>query len=208
MPALRASRLALAGLLACWPLAAQESDVPTAIGGGALGAYSGVTLGLVGGLGTCSRMMSGTTCARVAAGIGAAVGATSGALIGYHAPDEIGNRLRGAGIGALVGTAVGLGVRTQIRQYRWVDVLSAAAVGSAVGSAPVGSGLGFGAGLVVGGILWLAAPGEGLPEAVATALAGLAIGGLTDWALGAARSGDPPAGGDGAASMISVSIRL
>ena len=77
-------------------------------------------------------------------------------------------------------------MKVGVRQYDWPDVGAAAAVGAALGASPVGAGIGFGVGLTVGSVLWLAMPGRGLPEAAALSLAGLAIGGLFDWVLGAA----------------------
>ena len=184
--------LAIVGLGSVAPtaLAAQrESDLADALWGAAVGAYSGATLGLIGGLSPCNRTIRGTRCVRVAAVLGGVVGSTSGAILSYHAPDALDERLNGAGLGALVGAALGFGLKVGIRQYGWPDVGAAAAIGAAFGASPVGAGIGFGVGLTVGSVVWLAVPGQGLPEAVAFSLAGLAIGGLLDWALGAASAG-------------------
>ena len=184
--------LAIVGVRSVAPtaLAAQsEEDAAAALWGAAVGAYSGATLGLIGGLSPCNRTIRGTRCARVAAVLGGVVGSTSGAVLSYHAPDALDDRLHGAGLGALVGAAVGYGLKVGIRQYDWPDVGAAAAVGAALGASPVGAGIGFGVGLTVGSVLWLAVPGRGMPEAVALSLAGLAIGGLFDWVLGAATAG-------------------
>ena len=167
-------------------VAQSEEDAAAALWGAAVGAYSGATLGLIGGLSPCNRTIRGTRCARVAAVLGGVVGSTSGAVLSYHAPDALDDRLQGAGLGALVGAAVGYGLKVGIRQYGWQDVGAATAVGAALGASPVGAGIGFGVGLTVGSVLWLAMPGQGLPEAVALSLAGLAIGGLFDWVHGAA----------------------
>ena len=189
--------LAIVGMrfVAPTPLAAQsEEDATAALWGAALGAYSGATLGLIGALSPCNRTIRGTRCARLATVLGGVVGSTSGAVLSYQAPDALDDRLNGAGVGALVGAAVGYGLKVGIRQYDWPDVAAAAAVGAALGASPVGAGIGFGAGLTVGSVLWLAVPGQGLPEAVALSLAGLAIGGLFDWVLGAttANGGSEP----------------
>ena len=178
------------GSVAPTALAAQsEEDAAAALGGAAVGAYSGAILELIGGLSPCNRTIRGTRCVRAATVLGGLVGSTSGAVLSYHAPDALDDRLHGAGLGALVGAAFGYGLKVGIRQYDWPDVSAAAAVGAALGASPVGAGIGFGVGLTVGSVLWLAVPGRGMPEAATLSLAGLAIGGLVDWVLSAATAG-------------------
>ena len=173
-------------------VAQSEEDAAAALWGAVVGAYSGATLGLIGGLSPCNRTIRGTRCARVAAVLGGVVGSTSGAVLSYHAPDALDDRLYGAAVGALVGAAVGYGLKVGIHYYDWPDVGAAAAVGAALGASPVGAGIGFGVGLTLGSVLWLAVPGPGLPEAVALSLVGLAIGGLVDWVVGAATASSGP----------------
>jgi hypothetical protein len=76
-------------------------------------------------------------------------------------------------------------------------------VGAALGASPVGSGIGFGVGIAVGSLLWLAVPDAGAPAAVTLGLAGIAIGGLVDWAHGAAT-----ARGRSGGLVIPLRIRL
>lgn len=163
-----------------------KEDIAAAWGGGALGAYSGATLGLVAGLPPCNLTVRGTRCARFATVLGALVGSGSGAVLSYHDPDALHDRIRGAGFGALAGVALGVGLKRAVRQVDARDVGAVAAVGAALGTAPVGAGVGLGVGIIVGSALWLAVPGYGLPEAAAIGVVALAIGGLLDWAHAAA----------------------
>ena len=184
------------------PLVAQSArDAGASLKGAALGVYSGATLGLIGGLSPCNRTIRGTRCARVATVLGGAVASASGAVLSYRAPDALEDRLHGAGLGVLVGAALGLGLKAGVLQYGWQDVGAAAAVGAALGAAPVGSGIGLGVGLAVGSVLWLAVPGQGLPDAVAISLAGLAIGGLVDWVHGVATA-------DGGAGQLVLPFQI
>lgn len=109
-----------------------------------------------------------------------------GGLIGAQNQDDIVTRLEGAGYGALVGAAVGVGLRRAVRQYQWGDAVAMAMYGGAVGAAPRGSLIGVGVGAVVGGGVWLLFDDAGLPDFLMFALAGSALGTLYDWADGAA----------------------
>ena len=190
------------GFVAPTALEAQSAqDAGAALKGAALGAYSGTTLGLIGGLSPCNRTIRGTRCARLAAMLVGAVGSASGAVLSYRAPDALDDRMQGAGLGALVGAALGLGMKMGILQYGWQDVGAAAAVGAALGASPVGSGIGFGVGLAAGSVLWLAVPGRGLPDLVTISLAGLTIGGLVDWVHGIATA-------DGGAGQLVIPFQI
>lgn len=154
-------------------------------GGVALGAYSGSVLGLLGSLLPCNRTLYGPKCAATGASVGGAVGVAMGGLIGAQNQDEIIIRLEGAGVGALIGSGVGIVLRQAVRQYDWEDAATVAVVGSAFGATPVGSGVGLGVGAVAGGIVWVAFPRAGLQDFILFSLAGAVIGGMVDWVDGA-----------------------
>ena len=186
--------LTLSLLVISSPLTAQQDEGTTAaaIGGVALGGYSGATLGLVGSLVPCNRTLAGVRCPRIAAAVGGTVGMVGGGMIGANATDPLQYRLRGAGYGALIGGLVGYGLKRAVRQYEWVDLGAAAAIGAAVGATPVGAGIGFGSGAVVGTVLWLTLPDFEISDAIGVSLVGLAIGGLVDWVAGGVSAQDGP----------------
>lgn len=163
-------------------LAQGRGDAAAAWGGGAFGAVTGVTLGLVGGVAPCSLTIRGAACARVAAALGGVVGSASGAVLGHHDRDALERRLVGAGIGTVVGTVLGLGARAAVRQIGTRDVVTVAVAGGALGAVPVGAGVGLGTGLVVGSVLWLTLPEGAFPDALALGIVGMAAGGLIEWA--------------------------
>ncbi len=162
-----------------------ENSGSDPIGGAILGASSGTILGLLWGTAVCSRTLFGSTCPRVSAALGGAVGGVSGAVLGDRDADVLDDRWRGAGYGVLAGGVVGLGLSWVARQYGWKDVGAFAAVGGAIGAAPAGVGIGFGIGAAVGTIGVLAIPKIKIGDAVALSLAGMAVGGLADWVMGA-----------------------
>ena len=112
------------------------------------------------------------------------------APVGAQSEGDAGAATRGVVLGAYSGAALGLigGLSPCNRTIRGTT----AALGAALGASPVGSGIGFGVGVTAGSLLWLVAPGVGLPEAAAISLAGLTIGGLLDWVHGAATAGGGP----------------
>ncbi|MDH3269719.1 MAG: hypothetical protein OEN56_00210 [Gemmatimonadota bacterium] len=180
--------LALAALLVHGTAEAQSAagnSLETAAGA-ALGFYSGSMLGLVGTMMPCNRTLSGGRCTISGAGTGGALGIAMGGLIGGQNPDGIWSRAENAGIGALAGAVVGVGLRSAVRQYGWADVGATAALGGAVGAAPRGSLIGAGAGVVTGALVWWIFPKAGLPDFILLTLAGTAVGGMVDWADGAA----------------------
>jgi hypothetical protein len=166
--------------------AAQEprGSTPAALGGAALGAYSGSVFGLLGGVGPCNRILSGPACPRIAAAVGAGVGLVAGAWMGTEDSGSLNARWRGAGYGAAAGTLVGYGLSRGVRQYGWLDVGTFLGVGVALGTSPLGAVLGFGTGAAVGGLLWLVVPEMKIGDAVAVSLVGLAVGGLAGWVSG------------------------
>ena len=188
------SALVLA-LLPPSPVSAQEGSAAATFGGGALGAYSGATLGLIGGLVPCSTTIQGLRCSRIAAGVGGIIGATSGAIIGNADRDFAVDHLRNAGIGAFVGVGTGLVLKELVRQYGWLDAGAGALIGGAIGATPRGAGIGAGIGAAVGLSLWALFPKVEPGDAVALTLLGLAAGGLTQWMLDAADAGSSPGGG-------------
>ncbi len=171
---------------------AQEGGGSTAaaLGGAALGAFSGSVFGLLGGVGPCNRTLSGTVCPRIAAAVGAGAGLVAGAWMGAEDAGSLDARWRGAGYGAAAGTLVGYGLSRGVRQYGWTDVGTFLGVGVALGTAPLGAALGFGTGAAVGGLLWLVVPEMKIGDAVAVSLVGLAVGGLAGWVSGMEHHGD------------------
>lgn len=154
--------------------------------GAVLGAYSGATLGLVGSMFPCGRTGDGQRCVVSATSVGAALGLAMGGLIGSQDRDGLEDRLRGAGWGVAAGSAVGLTVSALVERFGVYDAASIAWVGGAIGAAPGGALLGTGVGATAGLLGWLALPNSGPQELVLFTLAGMAIGGMLDWADGAA----------------------
>jgi hypothetical protein len=153
-----------------------------------MGAYSGAVFGMLGTMSPCNRTTQGGRCTGSGASAGGAIALAMGGLIGAQNPDDLNGRFRSAGYGTLVGAVVGVGLRSGIRQYGWADAAAVAAVGGAIGAAPRGALIGAGVGLAAGAVVWLTLPQGGLPNIVMLTLGGLAIGGLYDWANGAANA--------------------
>ncbi len=164
---------------------AQDGDGSAwaAIGGGALGLYSGATLGLLGSLTPCSQTYAGVKCVRVVTVAAGTVGLAAGVLLGAADRDRVGDHATAAGYGALVGAGAGLIMRPFIQRFGWHDVASMALAGGAIGASATGAGIGFAAGSLVGLALWQIFPDFNIPDAVATALAGMAIGGVSALAI-------------------------
>ena len=89
----------------------------------------------------------------------------------------------------VLGAVAGVVLKEFVRQYDWPDVAATSVMGLAIGASAEGAGLGFAAGAVTGFLLWRLHPSVGPAGVVAWALAGLAVGGLSDWVVGAAQSG-------------------
>ena len=178
-------------LLGADPVSAQDESgsAAAAVGGAALGAFSGIGLGLTGGLVPCGNRVDGLTCARVAGVTGGVVGAVSGAVIGSRDSDLLLDHVGNAAIGAVAGGITGLVLQGLVRHYGWFDTGTGIILGTAFGAAPRGAGLGFAAGAVVGGALYLLLPQVELGDAVGISLLGLAAGGLAEWIQSAADSG-------------------
>lgn len=178
----------LASGLGSQPASSQtyEGDLLRQIGGGALGLYSGGMLGLVGTMMPCNRVLNGGACVASGVGTGAAMGMVMGALIGGENTLALDGRFENAGVGALAGVAVGVGLRSAVRQYGWADVGAAAMLGGAFGAAPTGSLIGTGAGAVTGALVWWLVPGSTVADMVMMTMVGTAVGGLLDWGRGAA----------------------
>lgn len=170
------------------PASAQtyEGDLLAQLGGGALGFYSGGMLGLVGTMMPCNRILHGDRCVASGVGTGAAMGLVMGGLIGGQNTLALEQRFESAGVGALVGAAVGVGLRSAVRQYGWADVGAAAMLGGAFGAAPTGSLIGTGAGAVTGALVWWLLPRSTVADMIMMTMVGAAVGGLVDWGEGAA----------------------
>lgn len=182
-----------------------EGDTWTTVEGAALGLYSGGMLGLVGTMMPCNRTIQGDRCTASGVGTGAAMGMVMGGLIGAQNTNALDIRVEDAGIGALAGAVVGVGLRQAVRQYGWADVGAAALVGGAFGAAPRGSLIGLGAGTVTGAVSWLLVPDSGIADFVMLSLVGAAVGGMVDWTEGAASAKrDRPAP---TFRVLSISVR-
>lgn len=173
------------GTAECQSMAAadQPSSGSTAgaIAGVALGFYSG---GLAANLGStigCTETAWGAGCIRTMTLLGAAVGATAGAYLGGADDEAIGRAAVQASIGFGIGGAFGLLSMQAKSAVGWHDALMLGLIGGAIAAKPVGAGLGFAAGGLIGIGLEAVVPRFGIPEVVATALAGMAAGILVDW---------------------------
>jgi hypothetical protein len=164
---------------------APEGSSGSTWGGVALGAYSGTVFGLLGTMLPCNRTLAGARCAASGASAGAALGLAMGGIIGSQNEDAIIARAESAGWGALAGAVVGAVMWKAVRQYSYTDAAMIAAVGGAIGAAPKGAGLGAGVGAATGALAWWLLPDSGLPNFVMLTLAGVAVGGMVDWGLGA-----------------------
>jgi len=172
------------------PVMSQDDDVSTsgAMAGALLGAYSGGLASNLGSLIWCTETAWGAGCIRTASLIGAAFGGTAGAMLG----DADSDALKRAGIRAAFGFGVGgafgiLSMRAK-SAIGWRDAFMLGAIGGAIGAKPFGAALGFGAGTLTGSLAAWVVPGFGLPEIAATAMAGMAVGILADWAVSASNA--------------------
>jgi hypothetical protein len=174
---------------------AQSGDGSTgaALGGAALGAVSGSILALSGGLGGCNRTLYPSRCSRITTITGAVVGLAAGAVLGWENSSALDDRLKTAGYGTILGAAGGIALKYGLQHYGWPDVAAASAVGFAVGASPKGASIGFGVGALTGLLLWRLHPSVGPGGAAAWGLGGMAVGGLADWVIDAAR-GAPDTG--------------
>lgn len=159
---------------------AQTSNGSTAaaLGGAALGLYSGAVFGTLGSLIPCSQTYAGAKCVRIAVATASAIGMASGIALGAADSDRLADHAAGAGFGALIGLGAGLAVKPFVPRFAWQDVAALALAGGGVGASAKGAVIGLAAGTVIGVALWQIVPSFELPNAFAAALAGLAIGGL------------------------------
>lgn len=198
--------------LLAWNLAgagvaqAQETNgsAGAAIGGAALGGASGAIVGLTASLIPCSKSLSQLTCARASTLSAGLIGLGSGTLVGAWDSGRLGSAAKGAAIGFGAGAALGFVAKEVVRQYGWLDVLSAGAIGMSFGAQPVGAALGLGAGAFVGSVLWLAIPSFELPDLAAAGLIGMAAGGLAAWVVDAVEANS--SGGSGVTIPFSFRI--
>lgn len=171
--------LLLVGTAPCAGYAQETSgSTPAALGGAALGLYSGAVFGVLGSFIPCSQTYAGATCVRVATATAAAIGMAGGIALGHADAAGVGDRAAGAGIGALVGLGVGLALKPAVQRYGWHDVAAIALAAGGIGVSPKGAVIGLGIGTGVGLALWQLLPAFELPNALAAGLAGMAIGGI------------------------------
>lgn len=170
------------------PLAAQESGGSTwaAIGGGALGAYSGAVLGGAGGFVPCNQTYAGVQCLRITVGVGSLGGLAAGAAAGSTDAEAIEGAALGAGLGFVTGSFVALLIKPYAEGFGYEDVATVGFAGAAVGASLPGSAIGFGIGAAAGFAFWQLIPGAGPADALGVALVGMAVGGLATWATRAA----------------------
>ena len=177
-------------------IAAQDAAGSTwaAVGGAALGAYSGTVLGTVGSLIPCTRTYEGPACVRPAAIAGGLIGGISGASLGAADAGRVEDYLVAGVIGAGVGAAALLAAQPFLERWSWGDVGAGALVGGAVASSGTGAAIGFGAGAVIGVAAWQLIPAMKLPDAAAVTLFGLAAGGIGGWVFRALDAHDESGG--------------
>lgn len=197
----RGGRVVLAffmvGLLAARPAPAVAQQTSgsawAAVGGGALGLYSGAVLGSVGSWLPCNRTYQSMTCVRVSTVAAGVVGAASGVAIGAIDSETLGDAALGAGIGFAAGAAAGIVMKPFLERFGWDDVAAVGLMGGAIGASPVGAAVGFGAGTLIGLALWQLVPSIELSDALAFSVGGMVLGGLTGWVYRAldAESGQP-----------------
>jgi hypothetical protein len=181
------------------PGSGPEGSTWAAIGGAALGAYSGTVLATLGSLTPCTRTYEGPACVRPAAIAGGLIGGISGASIGAADTDRVEDYFVAGAIGAGVGAAAMLAIQPLLERWSWGDVGAGALVGGAVASSGKGAAIGFGAGALVGVAAWQLVPSMKLPDAAAVTLFGLAAGGIGGWVF---RALDAHDSGDGAEPAV------
>jgi hypothetical protein len=179
--ALALALILLAGANPHTTAAQRDGSAPAAVAGGALGLFSGAMLGVAGSVSPCTQTWDGAACIRWHALGGGALGLVGGALAGGTNPDRIGGAALSAGIGFVAGGAAGLVLKPIAQRFGWHDVFTVGLLGAAVGASPRGAALGLGAGAVAGAIVWRLTPGGTFPDALAAALAGMALGGVSGW---------------------------
>jgi len=189
------------------PGSAQEnhdSDGST-FAGGALGLYSSGVLALTGSLIPCTQTLAGVKCVRVAAVAGSAIGLVSGIYLGDASEEFVENRLRGAGYGLIIGSAVGLVLQRVVPHYGFKDIAAFGASGAAIGASPTGAIIGFAAGTFTGAVLWQLIPSFEFADGVGMAIAGMAVGGIASWVIDAA---DAQSSKGGPELVLPMTIRI
>ena len=183
-----------------------EGSTWAAVGGAALGAYSGTVLGTVGSLIPCTRTYEGPACVRPAAIAGGLIAGISGASLGAADAGRVEDHFVAGAIGATVGAAAMLAIQPLLERWSWGDVGAGALVGGAVASSGTGAAIGFGAGAVIGVAAWQLIPSMKLPDAAAVTLFGLAAGGIGGWVFRALDAHEIDNGGE--AAVLSFTIRM
>lgn len=197
----------LLSVAAARPLAGQAASGSFAatVAGGALGAYSGLFLGLVGSTIPCTQTARAVRCIQISAMSAAATASVSGTLLGSADDDRIRHAIRNTGIGAAAGALTGVALARFTQRVGARDVVALGLVGGAVGAAPRGTGIGLAGGAAVAGLL-MAVADLGLPNALAIAAAGIAVGGLAQWILDAHDARSSPGAPAGAVATFRVAL--
>ena len=186
---------------------AQETEKSdwAVVAGGALGLYSSGMLAVTGSLIPCTQTLAGVKCVRVAAVAGSGIGLVSGLYLGDASEELVESRLRGAGYGLLIGSAVGLVLQRVVPHYGFKDIATFGASGAAIGASPEGAIVGFAVGTFTGAVLWQLIPSFEFADAVGMGLAGLALGGIASWVIEAA---DAQSSTGGLEIVLPVTIRI
>jgi hypothetical protein len=129
----------------------------------------------------CSQTGPGPTCVRWSAIGGGVIGVTGGALLGAGDSDRLADAALGAGIGFVAGAIGGMLLKPKAERFGWQDVAAVGLFGGAIGSAPRGSAIGLLGGSAVGLVTWALVDDFKGPDLLGAALAGLAIGGISEW---------------------------
>jgi hypothetical protein len=198
---------ALLLLLTAGAASAQEAEESqrAVVAGGVLGLYSSGMLAVTGSVIPCTQTLAGVRCVRVAAVAGSAIGLVSGLYLGDASEELVETRLKGAGFGLVIGSAVGLVLQRVVPHYGFKDIAAFGASGAAIGASPKGAIIGFAAGMFTGAVLWQLVPSIEFADGVGMALAGMAVGGIASWVIDAA---DAQSGSGDPEILLPVTIRI
>lgn len=169
------------------PVQAQSDSTPTGriVAGVTLGLYSGGLVSNIGSTLWCTETGWGAGCIRTFTVLGGAIGATAGGILADRDSEALERAAIRSAVGFGIGATFGIVSKYAKSAVGWRDALMVGAVGGAIGAKPFGAALGFSGGLLAGFGASKIIPGFGLPEIAATALAGMAVGVVTDWVLAA-----------------------
>ena len=102
-------------------------------------------------------------------------------MLGSGDSERLGDAAVGAGIGFAAGAVVGIVLKSTTERFGWQDVATVGLFGGSIGSVPLGSAVGLLGGSAVGLALWSLIDDFKSPDLFGAAVAGLALGGITEW---------------------------